>query len=328
LTDLSGTCWNIGEKGSSLNVFITGATGFVGCYLRDLLKSQGHRIWGSAFPDVPETPSDEQIFHLDIRSDKDVFSCIKDIKPDWVFHLAAVSNVRHSWNRRKETMETNIVGTLNVFEGLREYSPHARVIFVSSSDIYGAKHSLDAPLDENSEVIAVNPYAYSKWSGEVLSEFYTRIENLNIVIARPFPHTGPGQSADFVCSDWACQIAGIEKGQSEPEIHVGNITVERDFTDVRDVARAYVALAENGRSGEVYNVCSGQSYSLETILQCLLSHTQKQIAVRIDSQKIRKVDIPRLVGDNKKIREEISWEPIISVERSLEELLDFWRSQT
>jgi GDP-4-dehydro-6-deoxy-D-mannose reductase len=310
-----------------LKVFITGATGFVGGYLRGLLKSRGHRIWGSAFPDLPDTPSDEQIFYLDIRSDKDVFACIEDIKPDWVFHLAAVSNVGHSWKRRKETMETNIVGTLNVFEGLREYSPHARVVFVSSSDIYGEKHCFEDLLDEKSEVMAVNPYAYSKWSGEVLSEFYARIEKLNIVIARPFPHIGPGQSADFVCSDWACQIARIEKGQSEPEIHVGNITVERDFTDVRDVVRAYVALVEEGRPGDVYNVCSGQSYSLETILQCLLSHTHKEIAVRVDPQKIRKVDISRLVGDNKKIREEISWEPKISVERSLEEVLNYWRSQ-
>lgn len=311
-----------------MNVFITGATGFVGCYLRELLKSQGHRIWGSAFPDVPDGPSDEQVFYLDIRSDKDVFERINEIRPDWVFHLAAVSNVRHSWERRKETLETNIVGTLNVFEGIREFSPHAKIVFVSSSDIYGAEHSSEDPLDEKKPVLAVNPYAYSKWSGEVLCDFYTRIENLNIVIVRPFPHIGPGQSADFVCSDWACQIARIEKGKSDPEIHVGNITVERDFTDVRDVVRAYVALAEKGRSGEVYNVCSGQSYSLETILQCLLSHTQKEIEVRIDSQKIRKVDISRLVGDNRKIMEELSWEPEISVERSLEELLDFWRSHT
>jgi GDP-4-dehydro-6-deoxy-D-mannose reductase len=327
LTNLSEICWNIGEKGSSLKVFITGATGFVGGYLRELLKSQGHRIWGSAFPDVPETPPDEQIFYLDIRSDKDVLAYIKDIKPDRVFHLAAVSNVGHSWNRRKETMETNIVGTLNVFEGIREYSPHARILFISSSDIYGTKHSSDGSLDEEKPVLAVNPYAYSKWSGEVLSEFYTRIENLNIVIVRPFPHIGPGQSPDFVCSDWASQIARIEKGQCEPEIHVGNITVERDFTDVRDVVRAYVALAEKGRSGEVYNVCSGQAFSLESILQCLLSLTSSEITVRVDSQKMRKVDIPRLVGDNRKIREEISWEPRIRVERSLEELLDYWRSQ-
>jgi GDP-4-dehydro-6-deoxy-D-mannose reductase len=291
------------------------------------LKSQGHRIWGSAYPEVPEISSEDQIFYLDIRSEKDVFERIKEIMPDWVFHLAAVSNVRHSWNRRKETLETNIVGTLNVFEGIREFSPHARIVFVSSSDIYGTKFSSEDPLDEKEEVMAVNPYAYTKWSGEVLSEFYARIENLNIVIARPFPHTGPGQSADFVCSDWANQIARIEKGLSEPEIDVGNISVERDFTDVRDVVRAYVGLIEKGKTGEVYNVCSGRSYSLEKILECLLSYTQKKISIRVDSQKIRKVDIPRLVGDNKKIKEEIFWEPRIPMEQSLKELLEYWRSR-
>jgi GDP-4-dehydro-6-deoxy-D-mannose reductase len=309
-----------------LKVFITGATGFVGCYLREFLKSQGHRIWGSAYPDVPEFSAEEQIFYLDIRSEKDVFKHIHEVKPDWIFHLAAVSNVQHSWNRRKETLEANIVGTLNVFEGIRQFSPDARVIFVSSSDIYGTRSLSGDPLTEREEVLTMNPYAYTKWSGEVLSEFYARIENLNIVIARPFPHTGPGQSADFVCSDWACQIARIEKGLSEPVINVGNTSVERDFTDVRDVVRAYVGLIEKGKTGQVYNVCSGRSYSLEKILEYLLSYTQKEISVRVDSQKIRKVDIPLLVGDNKKLKEEISWEPRIPIEQSLEELLDYWRS--
>ena len=299
----------------------------MGCHLRELLKSRRHRVWGSAYPEVPEVSSEEQIFYLDIRSEKDVCQHIGELKPDWVFHLAAVSNVGHSWNRRKETLETNIIGTLNVFEGIREFSPHSRIVFVSSSDIYGTEFPSHDPLDEKKAVMSVNPYAYTKWCGEVLSEFYTRIENLNIVIARPFPHTGPGQSADFVCSDWACQIARIEKGLSEPKINVGNILVERDFTDVRDVVRAYVGLIEKGKTGEVYNVCSGRSYSLEKILETLLSYTQKDITVRVDSQKLRKVDIARLVGDNKKIREEISWEPRIPMERSLEELLDYWRSR-
>lgn len=309
-----------------MNVFITGATGFVGCYLREFLNSQGHRIWGSAYPDVPEFSAEEQIFYLDIRSEKDVFKHINEMRPDWVFHLAAVSNVRHSWNRRKETLETNIVGTLNVFEGIRQFSPDARVIFVSSSDIYGTRSLSGDPLTEKEEVLTMNPYAYAKWSGEVLSEFYARIEKLNIVIARPFPHTGPGQSADFVCSDWACQIARIEKGLSEPVINVGNTSVERDFTDVRDVVRAYVGLIEKGKIGEVYNVCSGRSYSMEKILEYLLSYTKKEISVRVDSQKLRKVDIPQLVGDNKKIKEEISWEPRIPMEQSLKELLEYWRS--
>ncbi|UCE41972.1 MAG: GDP-mannose 4,6-dehydratase [Candidatus Aminicenantes bacterium] len=310
-----------------MNIFITGATGFVGCYLRKFLKSPEHDIWGSAYPEVPDVSSDDHIFYLDIRSDKDVFKCIQEIKPDWVFHLAAISNVRHSWNRRKETLETNIIGTLNLFEGIREFSPGARVLFISSSDIYGMRSLSKGPLTEKEEVLIMNPYAYTKWSAELLSEFYTRIENMDIVIARSFPHTGPGQSADFVCSDWAFQIARIEKGLSDPLIQVGDISVERDFTDVRDVVRAYVRLMEKGRVGEVYNVCSGRSYSLESILTRLLSFSQKEISVRVDSRRLRKVDIPRLVGDNRKIKEAISWESRIPIEQSLKDLLEYWRQR-
>jgi GDP-4-dehydro-6-deoxy-D-mannose reductase len=173
----------------------------------------------------------------------------------------------------------------------------------------------------------MNPYAYSKWSAEILSEFYTRVENLDILIARPFPHTGPGQSTDFVCSDWAHQISRIERGLEDPIIKVGNVSIERDFTDVRDVVRAYVLLMQNGQKGEVYNVCSGRYYSLETLLEQLLSLTQSEISVRLDSQKLRKMDIPRLVGDNNKIKQAIPWQPQIPMEKTLQELLDYWRQR-
>lgn len=311
-----------------MNILITGATGFVGRYLRECLTPLGHCIWGTAYPVVPEVSSGDRIFYLDIRSEKNVFANIKKIKPDWIFHLAAVSNVRHSWNRRRETLETNLIGTLNIFEAVRKFSPHARIVFVSSSDIYGAESVSEGPLTEESPVSAMNPYAYTKWSGEILCDFYTRAEKLKIVIARSFPHTGPGQSADFVCSDWAWQIARIEKRLSEPVIHTGDISVQRDFTDVRDVVRAYVNLAEKGKSGEVYNVCSGVSYSLNEILEWLLSSTKENIAIRLDTQKLRKVEIPQLVGDNRKIREEVGWTPEIPIKRSLEELVEYWRQHT
>jgi GDP-4-dehydro-6-deoxy-D-mannose reductase len=308
-----------------LKIFITGATGFVGGYLRKYLESPEHCVWGAAYPEVPQGFPDEKIFYLDIRSEGDVFRHIREIQPDWVFHLAAVSNVRNAWNVRRQTLETNIIGTLNVLEGIRQFSPKARIIFISSSDIYGTSPLSGNPITEREEILTMNPYAYSKWSGEVLCDFYTRVESMDIVVARPFPHTGPGQSADFVCSDWACQIARIEKGLKEPEIYVGNISVERDYTDVRDVVVAYVNLIEKGKIGEVYNVCSGRSYSLEKILDFYLSIANKKVSVRIDTQKLRKADIPRLVGDNRKIKEEVSWEPKIPLEQSLQELLAYWR---
>ena len=311
-----------------MNIFVTGATGFVGSHLREFLRSPEHRIWGSAYPENSEVTSEDNIFHLDIRSDEDVSKHIQDINPNWVFHLAAISNVRHSWSRRKETLETNIVGTLNLFEGIREFSPDARILFVSSSDVYGTRTlSRENPLTEKDELLTMNPYAYSKRSAEVLCEFYSRIEKLDIVIVRPFPHTGAGQSADFVCSDWASQIARIEKGLSDPVISVGNISVERDFTDVRDVVRAYAGLIEKGIAGDVYNVCSGRSYSLDFILKCLLSFAQRDISVQVDTRRLRKADIPKLSGDNSKIKREISWEPQIPIEQTLEELLDYWRSR-
>lgn len=308
-----------------MRFFITGATGFVGNHLRDFLRSPEHQIWGTTFPEKPEVSSEDTLFYLDIRSEREVFRALKEIRPDGVFHLAAVSNVRHSWERRKDTLETNIIGTLNLFEAIRLNSPQSRTIFISSSDVYGTGALLRKPLNEGEQLLAMNPYAYTKWSGEILSGFYSQVENLDIVIARPFPHTGPGQSPDFVCSDWAHQIARIEKRIVAPEILVGNISVHRDFSDVRDVVRAYARLMENGRKGEVYNVCSGKSSSLEKILETLISFSAIPVTMRVDSQKIRKVDIPRLVGDNRKIRRETSWEPQIPLDWSLHDVLEYWR---
>ncbi len=310
-----------------MRFFITGATGFVGCYLRDILRSQEHQIWGTTFPEKTEVHSEGTIFYLDIRSECELFRVIKDVRPDGVFHLAAVSNVRHSWERRRETLETNIIGTLNLFEAVRLFSPQSRIIFISSSDVYGKGSILRKHLDEGEQLLAMNPYAYTKWSGEILSGFYSRVENLDIVIARPFPHTGPGQSLDFVCSDWANQIARIEKGAVAPEIMVGDISVHRDFSDVRDVVRAYVKLMEKGRKGEAYNVCSGKSSSLEKILETLISFSSIPVTVSVDSRKLRKVEIPRLVGDNRKICRETSWEPQIPLDRSLHDLLEYWRAR-
>jgi len=311
-----------------LKVFISGATGFVGCHLIDLLSSPKYEIYGTSFPAKPEAGAGEKnIFYLDIRSEKDVFGAIKRTQPDWVFHLAAISNVKHSWEKRRETLETNLMGTFYMFEAVRKFSSQARVLFISSSDVYGILSPKENVFKEEDSFQVVNPYAFSKVSGEILSEFYVLIENLDVVIARSFPHTGPGQSPDFVCSDWASQIARIEKGLAEPVIKVGNLNVKRDFTDVRDVVRAYILLMEKGIRGEVYNVCSGGAVSLREILDLLLSFSSKKIKVQVDSTKLRKADIPLLLGDYKKIKEETSWEPEIPLKQSLHDLLEFWRNK-
>jgi GDP-4-dehydro-6-deoxy-D-mannose reductase len=311
----------------SLKVFITGATGFVGRHLINLLKSPEYKIYGTSFPEKPG-PDDKKknIVYLDIRSEEEISEAVKKAQPNWLFHLAAVSKVKYSWEKRRETMETNLMGTFFLFEAVRKYAIKSRVLLVSSSDVYGSSSSAKA-LREEDPFHITSPYAFTKVSGELLSNFYMQIEKLNIVLARPFPHTGPGQSSDFVCSDWARQIAKIEKGLMDPVIKVGNVEVQRDFLDVRDVVRAYFLLMKKGKKGEVYNVCSGKLISLRKIIDILLSYSSKKIKVKVDPQKKRKIDIPCLLGNNNKIKEETSWKPEIPIEKTLQDLLEYWRKR-
>lgn len=309
-----------------MRIFISGATGFVGSHLINLLSASEHTIYGTSFPQKP-TPAEKNILFLDIRKEKEVFRAIEKIKPHWIFHLAAISNVRHSWEKRRETLETNLLGTFYFFEAVRNFSSQSRILFISSSDIYGDVSSEEKILKEEDSFHVVSPYAFSKVSGELLSKFYTQIENLDVIIARPFPHTGLGQSSDFVCSDWARQIAQIEKGLAKPIIKVGNLKVKRDYTDVRDVVRAYFLLMQKGRRGEIYNICSGEVFSLQKILNLLLSFSSHSIEVKVDTKKLRKADISVLVGNNQKIKKDTSWEPEISIEKSLLDLLEYWRQK-
>ncbi len=309
-------------------VFITGATGFAGRHLMRALPPSEYSVYGTTYPQPPH-PSEKNISPLDLRSERDVFEAIRFARPEWVFHLAAVSNVRQSWERKKETMETNVIGTFFLFEAVKKFRPEARILFISSSDIYGFPPATEGaapqPLSEDDPFQLVSPYALSKFGGELMAGFYRRSEGLDVVIARPFPHTGPGQSPDFVCSDWARQIIQIDRGSQDPIIRVGNTDVLRDFTDVRDAVRAYVLLLDRGKPGEVYNVCSGRGTALREILGILLASSVRKVRVEQDPEKLRKADIPRLVGDNRKIRAETGWEPGIPLERTLADLLDYWR---
>ncbi len=310
------------------SILITGATGFVGSYLMKLLERSEAAVYGTCYPEKPP-PDSSNLFYLDLREEKEVSELVNKLKPDWVFHLAALSNVKHSWERRRETMETNVMGYFFLLEGLRRLERRVRVLFVSSSDIYGAQPD-DATkkfLSEDDPIHLVNPYAFTKACGEWLSRFYVACQELDIVIARSFPHTGPGQSPAFVCSDWARQVVRIEKGFSPPVIKVGNIDCERDYTDVRDTVRAYLLLMQKGRSGEVYNVCSGRAVKLREILEFMLSQTSVEVRVEVDQERLRKMDIPRLVGDNRKIREETGWQAEIPLDQTLRDLLAYWREK-
>jgi len=314
-----------------LRVLITGATGFVGGHLIRALEAEGpsaFKIFGTAYPDTPP-PSGNKLFFLDLRSEKDVMKFVGEIQPDWIFHLAAVSNVRRSWELRGETIETNVVGTLNLLEAVRQSAPAARVLFISSSDVYGFGPAPAEALKEEAPVQIVDPYAYSKAAGEMLCGFYEKIENVDIVIARPFPHTGPGQTEDFVCSDWARQVALIEKGDCAPILKVGDLDLRRDFCDVRDVVRAYVLLLRKGRRGEVFNVCTGKLIALKDVLDFLLNEMSGSIFIRIevDPIKLRKKETSFLVGNNSKISDETGWLPLIPIYQTLQDLVTYWRQR-
>jgi GDP-4-dehydro-6-deoxy-D-mannose reductase len=311
-------------------VLITGATGFVGRHLMNLLPATEYTVFGTSYPQPPPA-AETNLFFLDLRSERDVYDAMKMARPKWVFHLAAVSNVRHSWEKKRETMETNIMGTFYLFEAVKKFAPDARILFVSSSDIYGSppdrESSVRKAFRESAPFELTSPYALSKVGGELLAGFYTRIEGLDIVIARPFSHTGPGQSTDFVCSDWARQIIQVERGACLPVIRVGNVDVERDYTDVRDTVRAYVLLLKKGKKGEVYNICRGEPVSLRRILETYISLCSKTVTVEQDQRRLRKVDIPFLAGDNSRLKKETGWSPQIPLERTLQDLLDYWRAR-
>jgi GDP-4-dehydro-6-deoxy-D-mannose reductase len=320
-----------------LNVLVTGITGFVGAHLVRVLErgsedaaGETASVFGTSFPQAP--PAGD-VFYLDLRAECDVRDLVRRLRPDRVFHLAAVSNVRSSWLARRETLETNILGTHNLLEAVRLEAPRARVLFISSSDVYGVAEEGEAPLAEDRPLRVTNPYAYSKAAGEMMCGFYERIEGLDIVIARPFPHTGPGQAPDFVCADWARQIVRIERGEAEPVLRVGNLDVRRDFSDVRDVVEAYAALMRKGRRGEVYNVCSGRALALREVLEFLLGEARRgpgagpSIRVEVDPAKLRKTDVPFLVGDSRKIVAATGWSPRIPIARTLKDLITAARTR-
>lgn len=307
-------------------ILITGCSGFLASHLLDILAKEGDLVL-SGITEIKEFTSPRlDVYHVDIRERQEVFDAVEAIRPDLTFHLAAVSNVGFSWKHQQLTYEVNFVGTSNLFEALSRHSPGSRVLLMSSAEVYGASKN-KLCKETHALLPPKNPYSLSKVAMEMVGDLYNDLKKLEIIKLRAFNFTGPGQSDQFMASDFSHQIAEIEKGNRKPVIWVGNLSAVRDISDVRDIARYLNIIAKKGESGKVYNLCSGNTYSIEAILKMLISYSTEKINFMVDPNKFRDIDVPRLAGNNKLIRKKFKLYPECDIKQTLSDLLNYWRDR-
>jgi GDP-4-dehydro-6-deoxy-D-mannose reductase len=312
-------------------ILVTGAAGFAGSHLLDLLADEGARVVAWHRPDgtLPATIGGANSAtvtwqSVDLLDREAVFRAIEELRPSTVYHCAGASHVGRSWESTAGTLAVNVRGTHHLFEGLRRAGIRTRVVLPSSALVYAAA---DVALTEDRELVPRSPYALSKLAQEMVGR-HAMSDGLHVTIARAFNHVGPRQDPHFAASGFARRIADIEAGRWEAEIAVGNLNARRDLTDVRDTIRAYRLILERGESGRAYNVCSGHAISIGDLLDMLLARALVPIRVRVDTGRYRPNDIPFLVGDCSRISTELGWHPQIPLSRTLDDLLEFWRSRS
>ncbi len=309
-----------------MKALIIGAAGFVGGYLSEHLLKCGYDVCATKL-EQEKVSFDKKVsvYDLDILDEKSVFKLLETLKPDMIFHLAAQSSVKVSWERPGLTADINVRGTINVLEAAHRASHEVRILLVGSGEEYGYLKPEDIPVKEDTLLRAGNIYAVTKACQGMLGEVYSRAYGMDIIMVRAFNHIGPKQAPQFVISDFCRQVARIEKGLNEPVIYVGNLSARRDFTDVRDIVRAYELLMRKGKRGETYNVGSGTAVSIESMLKKILSLSDAEIDVRTDPSKLRPSDVPVIAADISKITADTGWKPEISVDETIKNILDHWR---
>lgn len=307
---------------------IIGAAGFVGDYLIDHI--QRNCIWSIAVTKLPQEnilKKGIEILDLNLLDPQEVENLLGKIQPDYIFHLAAQSSVALSWKNPGLTVDVNIKGTINLLEAVRKLKKQPSLLLIGSGEEYGYVLESEIPITEETLPRPGNIYAATKACQNMLGKIYCDAYQMNIMSVRAFNHIGPNQAPLFVVSDFCKQVAEIEKGLREPVIRVGNLSARRDFTDVRDVVRAYIMLMEHGVSGATYNVGSGKAIAIQEILDEILKMAGCRIEVVVDSAKLRPVDVPIIEADIRKLRETTGWNPEIPLSRTLRETLDYWRQQ-
>ncbi|MFP4164271.1 MAG: GDP-mannose 4,6-dehydratase [Chitinispirillaceae bacterium] len=301
---------------------VTGANGFVGRHLSSYLKRHGYMVHGTDRDPSCCSEHTDDYFPADIRNTAALSDLMSRFSYDLVFHLAAVSSVLRADSSPRQTMEVNLLGTISLLDAAVEAESRAKLLLVGSSKQYAGNQ--ENPVGENSELKPTSFYGISKLASELSAQNYLQ-RGLDLYFTRSFNHTGPGQSPDFVCSDWARQVALIEKGRSEPVLKVGNLNESLDFSDVRDVVSAYFLILEHGRSSGVYNVCSGEVVPLSFIINYLISKTSRHIRIESCSERLRSQNrSPVRRGNNSKLIEETGWKREYGIEETLDDLYRYW----
>lgn len=311
-----------------VKALVIGAAGFVGGYLIDELKRCGYTTYATKLDFETLCAECDGIYDLDVTDGGAVRALLKEVRPDKIFHLAAQSSVKLSWDKPELTVNVNVMGALNLLsacKALKDEGHDPRVLMIGSAEEYGKVEPSDCPIKEEHAVSPKNVYALTKMTQNYLTSIYFEAYGLDVINVRAFNHTGPKQSPIFVVSDFCKQVSDIEKGLKAPVISVGNLEAMRDFTDVRDIVRAYVLLAEKGQAGQTYNVGSGRAVKIADVLALIVKNARVEVRVEKDMARMRPSDVPIHYADVTKITEQTGWKPCISLEQTIKDTLDYFR---
>ncbi|MEM5811998.1 MAG: GDP-mannose 4,6-dehydratase [Candidatus Aenigmatarchaeota archaeon] len=314
-----------------MRALITGVTGFIGSHLAEYLLNKGYKIYGNYYrgttnDNIEHIKSQIKVLKVDVRDGKAIEKLLKEVKPDEVYHLAAQSYPALSWEDPRYTLETNIIGTDNLFQSILKLKISPKILLACSSAEYGFISQDELPVIEERILNPLHPYGVSKVATELLGYQYWKNFGLKVISVRIFNTIGPRKYAD-VCGDFCQQIAEIESGRRKPVIFVGNLNGKRGFLDIRDLIRALYLVMKRGKVGEVYNICGKRAIRVKELLDVLLKLAKIKISIREDRKKLRSTDEPIIFGDISKIKRDTGWKPEIPIEKTLIDTLNWWRER-